>query len=192
MLNPPNGSACEGGNGYTCYDHAPYAVCEDLAYGYAAVPAHSPQCGKCFVLEFDGGNKDGIVKASHRSIKGKKMIVMASNVGGDVADGQVDILIPGGGVGQFNGCSNQWGTNDLGKQYGGFLSTCQDEQNNWDDINALKDCVRKKCNSVFSGSGLKQLRDGCIWFVDWMNVADNPTFTRKEVPCPPELKQAYR
>ena len=33
------------------------------------------------------------------SIAGKKMIVQATNTGGDLAQGQFDLAIPGGGVG---------------------------------------------------------------------------------------------
>ena len=31
---------------------------------------------------------------------------MASNIGYDVARGQFDVMIPGGGVGLFNGCAD--------------------------------------------------------------------------------------
>ena len=43
------------------------------------------------------------------SIAGKKMIVQATNVGADVGEGQFDLAIPGGGVGLFNACTDQWG-----------------------------------------------------------------------------------
>jgi hypothetical protein len=52
------------------------------------------------------------------------MIVKLTNTGSDVACNQFDLMIPGGGVGLFNACSRQWGTNDLGGQYGGFLAAC--------------------------------------------------------------------
>ena len=51
------------------------------------------------------------------SVAGKTMIVQILNIGGDVGGNQIDLLIPGGGVGAFNACSNQWGTSDLGAQY---------------------------------------------------------------------------
>ena len=62
------------------------------------------------------------------SIAGKKMIVQATNTGGDLAQGQFDLAIPGGGVGicewqyldmpkgrllihmlPVNGCTDEWG-----------------------------------------------------------------------------------
>jgi hypothetical protein len=27
-------------------------------------------------------------------------------------------------------------------------------------------------------------RDGCLWFVDWFEVADNPKFTSEQTNCP--------
>ena len=56
-------------------------------------------CGKCFQLQFDGGFRHGEPKAAHAMMKGKTMIVMASNIGHDVGGGQFDIMIPGGGLG---------------------------------------------------------------------------------------------
>ena len=41
----------------------------------------------------------------------------------DVNHGQFDIMIPGGGPGAFNGCS-QMGISCAGAQYGGFLTEC--------------------------------------------------------------------
>ena len=57
------------------------------------------------------------------------MVVQAINIGYDVAGGQVDLLIPGGGVGLFNACTTQWGipVSELGAQYGGLLSACQEQ-----------------------------------------------------------------
>jgi len=105
------------------------------------------------------------------------MIVQAMNVGGDVGGGQFDLLIPGGGVGAFNGCSQQWGTSDLGAQYGGFLSSCNNDVS----------CLRQKCQEVFSDK--PDLLDGCLFHADWMGGADNPQLRYAQVSCPPELTQ---
>jgi hypothetical protein len=102
------------------------------------------------------------------------MIVKVSNTGSDVAGNQFDLMIPGGGVGQFNACSRQWGTSDLGAQYGGFLTNCQG------DHAAKKECVRQNCMKIPAGPA----RDGCIWFVDWFEVADDPKFTSQATDCP--------
>jgi hypothetical protein len=104
------------------------------------------------------------------------MIIHVINKGGVAAD-QFDILIPGGGVGDFNACSTQWGVSDLGAQYGGFLLGCKGDVN----------CVKQKCQSVFSGK--PGLQAGCDWFLGWFAAADNPNFVFKQVSCPQEIKQ---
>jgi hypothetical protein len=94
-------------------------------------------------------------------------------VGGD----QFDLLVPGGGVGQFNACSNQWGISSsaLGAQYGGLLTDC----------NADPDCMKQKCQSVFGS--MPALLAGCTWFTNWYGSADNPSVTYKQVPCPSQI-----
>ena len=192
-------SGCEsGGEAFTCYRHAPFAICEDLAYGFAAVPAGSYACGTCFQIDFDGGFRHGEPKPAHALVQGKTMIVIASNIGHDVSGGQFDLMIPGGGLGAFKeGCARQWGidgTNEalVGKTYGGFTSTCQ-EQLGWDAApGAIKGCVRTMCDNLFGNNpALRDLWEGCIWYVDWMHAVDNPTFTYKAIECPRELLDLY-
>lgn len=192
-------SGCEdGGEAYMCYCHVPFAVCKNLAYGFAAVPSGNDACGKCFQLNFDGGFKHGEPKEAHRLMKGKTMIVMASNIGHDVGGGQFDIMIPGGGFGAFrNGCAKQWkvdvnNENLVGKNSGGFISKCQ-EKLGWDaGAQDLKDCVRDMCDNLFGRDpSLHDLWEGCIWYVEWMHAVDNPTFTYKEVTCPQALVDLY-
>jgi hypothetical protein len=104
-----------------CSDQSPFVVSEDLAYGFAAVStglSESDTCCSCYQLTF-----------TSTSIAGKKMIVQATNTGGDVGEGQFDLAIPGGGVGLFNACSAQWGApaSGWGAQYGGLSSdTCSE------------------------------------------------------------------
>ena len=165
-------SACNGGGSFACYDEAPRAVSECLSYGHMAKT--NPNCGGCYRIQFTGEGEHNVNDPGSRLIKGKQMIVKVTNTGGDVAGNQFDLMIPGGGVGQFNACSRQWGTSDLGAQYGGFLSECTG------DINQKKECVRQECMKIPAGSA----RDGCIWFVDWFQVADNPKFTSEQTNCP--------
>ena len=194
-------SGCESdGIAYACYRHVPFAVCENLAFGFAAVPgaSGSDKCGTCFQLDFDGGAHNGDVKAAHQMMKGKTMIVMASNIGHDVSSGQFDLMIPGGGVGAFSeGCRKQWGVdvtdeNIVGKNLGGFISKCQDRLG-WDaNVDSLKECVRGMCDNLFGNDpSRRDLWEGCIWYVDWMNAVDNPTFKYKEITCPTELIELY-
>jgi hypothetical protein len=165
-------SACTGGGSFACYDEAPRKVSECLSYGHIA--KSNPNCGGCYRIQFTGQGQHNANDPGSKLIKGKQMIVKVSNTGGDVAGNQFDLMIPGGGVGQFNACSRQWGTTDLGAQYGGFLTNCTGAHS------AKKECVRQNCMKIPAGPA----REGCIWFVDWFEVADNPKFTSQQTDCP--------
>jgi len=184
--NDNNKSSCDGGNSYTCFDFTPYKVNDNLAYGFAASP--TDRCGKCFQLQFDGGFKHGTANATHQAIKGKTLIVMTSNMGGDVGEGQFDVLIPGGGVGAFDAFSSQINVSkaQLGKQYGGLLSTCE-EENNY-EFSKYKQCLTTKCN-IFTNATLKE---GCLFYANWFEAANNPTMLYKEVDCPQYLINKYK
>lgn len=183
-LSNPSGSSCSGGNGYTCHGYAPYAVSSTLSYGYAAT-SQGDVCGRCFEIEFTGQGHYGENQGA-RNLAGKRMIVQATNIGYDVGGGQFDLLIPGGGVGLFDACTSQWGVSagELGATYGGFLTACQGQGGSYEQV---KTCVRDRCDSVFGSRGLTELQDGCHWFVDWFEAADNPNLKYREVACPAEL-----
>lgn len=168
-----NSSACTGGGAFACYDDAPRAVSNCLSYGHTAKA--NPNCGGCFRIQFTGTGNSNPNDIGSKLIQGKQMIVKVTNTGSDVAGNQFDLMIPGGGVGLFNACSRQWGTNDLGGQYGGFLNACSTGTHA-----QKKECVRQRCNSVPAGSA----RNGCLWFVDWFEIADNPNFTSEPTNCP--------
>ncbi len=174
-------SSCDNGPAYTCWDMAPWAVSDKLAYGYAATPAGGNDCGKCYQLDFTGAGQHNASDPGSKAVAGKSMIVQATNIGGDVGTGQFDIMVPGGGVGAFNGCSRQWGSTSLGEQYGGFVNECD---KGGGGLDALKKCVTDKCNSVFSKSGMEDLKAGCLFYVQWFQTANNPKLRYKEVPCP--------
>lgn len=147
-------NACDGsgGSAYMCYDQTPWAVSADLAYGFAAVAlpgGESSTCCSCYELTFTTG-----------AVAGKKMIVQATNTGGDVGSNQFDLAIPGGGTGIYNACSAQISGAVQGKQYGGL-----------DD--------KSSCSSW------GPLADGCNFrFGDWFGGSDNPEMTFKPVTCP--------
>jgi hypothetical protein len=167
----------------------PWAVSDKLSYGFSAVAASGTDiCGKCYQLQFSGVSFNAGADPGSTALAGKQMIVQAINIGGDVGSGQFDISVPGGGVGMFNACSTQWGVpaSELGGTYGGFLKTCKDQVGRTDHA-ALKSCVMQSCMNVFEARGLKDLAAGCKWFVDWFQVADNPSVSYKEVTCPEEL-----
>jgi hypothetical protein len=115
-------------------------------------------------------------------VSGKKMIVQATNTGGDLGQNHFDIAMPGkqpsntpfrvftnnppgGGVGLFNACTNQWGAppQGWGQQYGGISS-------------------RSECDGFPA-----KLKAGCQWRFDWFRGADNPDVSFKEVTCPKAL-----
>lgn len=151
-------SGCDGGTAYQCSNESPWAVTDDLAYGYAAVNiaggSEASWCCACYELTFTSG-----------AVAGKKMIVQATNTGGDLAGNQFDISIPGGGVGIFNGCTAEWGapSSGWGAQYGGISS-------------------RSDCDSFPDA-----LKDGCYWRFDWFEGSDNPTVDFTQVSCPAAL-----
>jgi len=166
-------SACDGGPAGTCADQAPVIVNDEYAYAFAAYSGNGAVCGRCFMLTFNGTTDNG----SKSSINGKKLIVMISNIGYDVQQGNFDIMIPGGGVGAFSGCSKM-GISCAGAQYGGLLTTC----------NGDKSCLIEKCNSEYSNTNLK---NGCLFLANWLDAADNPHHTFKQVVCPSELLQKF-
>jgi hypothetical protein len=185
-------SMCEGGPSTACLDQIPMVVNDNLAYAFGAVPGNGPNvCGQCFELTFTGQGKYES-RLNHKKLSGKKLIVMASNIGYDVEGGQFDIMIPGGGVGLFNGCASILG-NNLGKQYGGLLADCEDEVGYQDDDQTIyekrKSCLTNKCNSAFAGKG--QALQGCLFLANWMEAAGCPSVEYRQVDCPNELKSKY-
>ena len=185
-----NGSICSGGQGTTCTSQIPIIVSDKLAYAFAATPGNDATCGKCFALTFTGTGKYE-TKANHQALKGKTLVVMASNIGYDVAGGQFDVMIPGGGFGAFNGCSQMgWNIPSNSTTYGGLLSDCEKEVGyNGDLLNKRKQCLTEKCNSAFASD--TQAKEGCLFLATWMEAAGNPNHTYKEVECPSALKAKF-
>ena len=172
---------CDGGNAGTCFDQTPIIINNDYAYAFAATPGGGNDCGKCYMLTFKGTGAAATstpTNDAHRSIQGKKLIVMSNNIGYDVNHGQFDIMIPGGGPGAYNGCQ-QMGISCAGAQYGGFLTTC----------NYKKDCLINMCNQEYSSK--PSLKAGCLFLANWMNAANNPEVDYVEVECPSELTSKY-
>ena len=185
-----NGSICSGGQGTTCTSQIPIIVSDKLAYAFAATPGNDNTCGKCFALTFTGKGKYE-TKANHQALKGKTLVVMASNIGYDVQGNQFDIMIPGGGFGAFNGCSQMgWNIPQNTTTYGGLLSDCEKEVGyNGDLLSKRKQCLTEKCNSAFASDA--QALEGCLFLATWMEAAGNPMHNFKEVPCPQALKAKF-
>ena len=191
---------------FTCTDMAPIAVNDTLAYAYVAGTADS-RCGKCYHLQYDGHFKDEFEqnppKATHKALKGKHLVVMASNIGNDVASGngnlpagQFDLMVPGGGVGAFDALSTQVNKGagfNWGAGFGGFLTECQKNTNCGTEgsLECYQTCIKDMCDAAFGDAGLPNLLRGCHWFADWFMAADNPTYYIEEVECPQYLIDHY-
>ena len=183
------GSICSGGPMMACTSQIPIIVNDSLAYAFAAVPAaDGGSCGKCYALTFDGRGKYER-KQNHMKLEGKVLVVMTTNIGGDVQQGQFDVMIPGGGVGLFNGCSSMgWGKQ--GEQYGGLLSDCEKEVGTAGNLlTKRKDCLAEKCAKSFAND--EKAKEGCMFLATWMEAAGNPTHNYREVECPAALKAQY-
>lgn len=85
--DPDAASGCDGdGPAYMCSDNSPWAVDENLSYGYAAVSIaggdESSWCCSCFELTFTSG-----------PVAGKKMVVQGVNTGADLSSNQFDLAV---------------------------------------------------------------------------------------------------
>lgn len=185
-------SVCSGGGAATCTSQIPFTIdgCDNIGFAFAAVPAsNGGQCGKCFQLTFTGKGKYE-TKQNHKALAGKKLIVMVTNIGADVNQGQFDVMIPGGGVGLYNGTSGYgWGAQ--GAQYGGLLSDCESEigYNASNLLEKRKSCLVEKCNKSFSSDATA--KQGCLFLANFMEAAGNPLHDYVEVECPEVLKSKY-
>ncbi|WP_257455648.1 hypothetical protein [Archangium lipolyticum] len=149
-------NACQGGSSYICSNNQPWAVDANMSYGFAAAALMGKKesdwlCG-CYALQFTSG-----------FVKGKTHVVQVIDTA--VSDGKsnvFDLLIPGGGVGLFNGCTSQFNApgDGWGARYGGVSSKAE--------------CARLPAD----------LRAGCNWRFDWFSNADNPTVSFRRVKCP--------
>jgi hypothetical protein len=179
---------------FACTDMAPIAVNEKLSYAYVAGSGKQYQygCGKCYHLQYNGGKSDGDVKKTHKALDGKHIVVMVSNIGHDVVEGQFDLLVPGGGVGAFDALSTQLGLTDasvLGANGGGIGRVCF-EQVGWDgEVADFQKCIIDGCEKAFSK--WPNLLRGCKWYAEWYMAADNPTYNWEEVECPQYLIDHY-
>ncbi len=179
-------SMCDGGNAGICRGQFPIVVNDNMAFAFAAVPGSAgAQCGKCYDLAFTGKGK--YATDNHKALAGKHLIVIASNIGYDVADGQFDIMIPGGGVGIFDGCSSKMGWGSQGARYGGLLTEC--EESSGYKASTYKSCLTDKCNKSFAND--PEAKQGCLFLANWMNAAGNPLHEYKEVECPKELLDKF-
>lgn len=79
-------SGCDSGSTYMCSTQQPWAVSADLSYGFAATTisggTEASWCCACYELTFTSG-----------PVSGKKMVVQATNTGGDLGSNQFDLAV---------------------------------------------------------------------------------------------------
>lgn len=166
--NAPN--VCGGGGdrskgtAYTCVNNQPFTA-NGLMYAFVAGGGHQlSTCCSCFELEFTEGSP----------LAWRRMIVQVTNTGGDLAENQFDIMMPGGGFGIFDGCAegNQNGPAQFnrppeawGHRYGGVDSA--------NECGGLPEALQSGCHWHFWDQGFQN--------------AQNPQARFREVQCPREL-----
>ncbi|KAK3377633.1 beta-1,4-endoglucanase [Podospora didyma] len=148
-------SGCSGGAAYLCDSYMPVPATETMSYGFAIMNGNG-NCCKCFQLTWTSGNA-----------KGKSMVVQAINLfdaTGDVKNGDIVILTPGGGSGPNEvGCRSQYGKT-WGQSGGGVASAA--------------DCANLPQN----------LQGGCYWRWNWARGAVNTWgIEYTQVACPARL-----
>ncbi|KAF1996185.1 glycoside hydrolase family 45 protein [Amniculicola lignicola CBS 123094] len=155
------GSLCaEGGSATTCTSQQPWAVNDTFSYGFAGVyiSGHDKElenfwCCACYQLDFTSD-----------PLKGKTMIVQASNTAYDVKANRFSLAVPGGNT-TSDTCAKQFGVEQtvFGEMGSGVTSL-------------------ENCDSLPDA-----LKPGCEWRFNWFNDTLYPTANFKRVTCPTEL-----
>ncbi|KAH7116901.1 endoglucanase [Dendryphion nanum] len=155
------GTGCrEGGTGYLCTNQHPWAINDTLSYGFAGVflagyNLETHWCCACYQLDFLSD-----------PLKGKSMIVQASNTAFDVkTSDRFSLAIPGGNQTADDGCNKQYSLDQtvFGQRGSG--------------VGSKSDCDKLP----------QDLRDSCKWRFDWFKDAAYPEVKYKRVACPKEI-----
>lgn len=166
----PNGQNVCGGGGtstttYMCSNNQPYVINNTLAMGFVAATISGTNKAGNAMTETDWCCACYEIIFTSSTVVGKRMVVQVTNTGSDLGSNHMDIQIPGGGVGIYNGCQNQWGapSDGWGARYGGVSSSSQCSQ--------LPTALQSGCNFRF------------VWFAS----ADNPNMTLTRTACPASI-----
>ncbi|KAF2033160.1 endoglucanase [Setomelanomma holmii] len=158
------GTGCSGGNAFQCSSQQPWAVNDTLAYGFAGaflLPALAGEkleeawCCACYQLDFTSD-----------PLKGKSMIIQASNTAYDITTAnRFTLAIPGGNVSDITACASQYGVDQsvFGSPNTGVSS-------------------REQCQNL-----PEALRPGCQFRFDWMKGQTFQSANFRRVVCPKEL-----
>ncbi len=156
-------------------------------YGVAGI-GQTADCGKCFQLEITGDNRPSGTT---------KFIVQAVNTGSDVGSGQFDILMGGGGLGLYDGCSSDCKTGRVcsgghcnGPMYSGDFTAWTPDGNCYGGgIRDADGCDRLVTTPVANQNyAEKTLVYGCKVAIQ-QNYHSNFPVNFKSVKCPRSLYQ---
>ncbi|PVH93183.1 glycoside hydrolase family 45 protein [Periconia macrospinosa] len=158
------GTGCNGGSAYQCSNQQPWKVNDTFSYGFAGVfikpeltagKIEDAWCCACYQLDFTSD-----------PLKGKTMIVQASNTAYDVtSNNRFSLAIPGGNTTSHDACAKQYGVDQ--KVFG--------QENS--GIRSENDCDNLPDN----------LKEACKWRFEWYKDQQYPSVNFKRVPCPTEL-----
>jgi hypothetical protein len=167
-------------------------VNNNILYGTVARSTTYPgkaDCGTCYELELS--NKDAYGNPSYNQ-NISKAVVQITNQGG-MSDNSLDFLVPGGGFGQFNGCSEVPGwdvytsqggpcgpsDNDACAVYGGFKDVKYCTSAFPGDVAAQEACKNVLYNSVFTNQSAS------------VGYPGNPQILKRtQVTCPAYLTKS--
>ncbi|CAI6268969.1 unnamed protein product [Periconia digitata] len=158
------GTGCNGGTAYQCSDQQPWKVNDTFSYGFAGAfikpeltggKIEDAWCCACYQLDF-----------TSEPLKGKTMIVQASNTAYDVTStNRFSLAIPGGNTTSHDACAKQYGVDQR------VFGTESEGIGREDDCDNLPE----------------NLRSACKWRFEWYKDASFPSVNFKRVPCPSEL-----
>ncbi|KAJ3206031.1 hypothetical protein HDU82_004753 [Entophlyctis luteolus] len=150
VQDPHAGSACDAtpGSAYTCNFYQPIIskVNSSISYAFAAMSSSLGQSEfLCGCYEITATSYLYSTQLDFEDFTGKTLIVQAINEGGDVGGNNMDIQIPGGGVGAFDACTAEYNAPVLGwgDRFGGVEN-------------------RTACDAL-----PLSIRNGCYWRFDW-------------------------
>ncbi|OAL49971.1 endoglucanase [Pyrenochaeta sp. DS3sAY3a] len=158
------GTGCNGGTAYQCSNQQPWAINDTMSYGYAGVfitpdlthgGIEGAWCCACYQLDF-----------TEEPLKGKSMIVQASNTAYDITTtNRFSLAVPGGNTTSTNACAQQYGVDQ--SVFGEVMA----------GVSSKDDCKNLPT----------PLQAGCNWRFDWFGDASSPRANFKRVVCPAEI-----
>ncbi|KAE8219064.1 hypothetical protein CF319_g7173 [Tilletia indica] len=106
-------SVCGGGPAYTCTNYQPFSI-GHVGYVFSARSSNGHANTRDYLC--------GCYRITTNEQPGLVLITQVLNEGGGLSDGQFDLQVPGGGVGDFNGCVAEYNSppDGWGQRNGGI------------------------------------------------------------------------